>query len=63
MVVIGKETLSFHLDNLAHIEDVNAEEDANERHDDIMAIDHGSCPSKLELEPNEAYVTFDMDNR
>jgi len=29
---------------LAHAEDINAEEDANERDDDIMAIDQGSPP-------------------
>lgn len=42
---LENETLSFRLDNLSHVEDVNVEENANERDDGMMVIDQGAPAS------------------
>ena len=42
---LENEMLSFRLDNLARAKNFNAEEDVNERDDDIMAIGQCSPPS------------------
>lgn len=50
--------LMFCMDNLGHAENINAEENVNERDDDIMAIDQGSFPSQVE----PPHVTFDIED-